>query len=237
MKFNNLRIPGLLLSIGAAQFLTMMMLLEAIAPGYSMHTASISDLGTIPETELLFGITLFALGIMNLVGGWFLFKSWGSKSLLSVFTLGSIGAVGAALIPLDSPIGLHSLFALLAFLFLNLEAITVGLRMRGSLRAISVIAGAIGIIFTIAMIFVDSGVLDPSGSIGHGGVERLIAYPALIWMVLFGGYLIARSELEESKHAESYALKEQPIVNEMGASDSAENKGLKASPSAHEGER
>jgi hypothetical protein len=29
------------------------------------------------------------------------------------------------------------------------------------------------------------------GAIGHGGTERMIAYPALLWMMAFGGYLMA----------------------------------------------
>jgi hypothetical membrane protein len=184
---------GLLLSLGSAQFLVMMMLLEAVAPGYSMHDNAISDLGTIPETRLLFNASLFALGLMNALAGFFLYRSDGDRWLLLIFTIGGIGAMGAGLIPLDSPIGIHGIFALLAFLFMNLEAIYVGLALGGALKPISILAGITGLIFLLAMILVDTGTFDVSGSIGHGGVERMIAYPALIWMILFGGYLLGDS--------------------------------------------
>jgi hypothetical protein len=29
------------------------------------------------------------------------------------------------------------------------------------------------------------------GAIGHGGAERLIVYPVMLWMMAFGGYLMA----------------------------------------------
>lgn len=192
MKCDNQTSAGWLLAIGAAQFLTILMLLEAIAPGYSMHDGAISDLGTIPETELWFALTLFAIGTTNLLAGWFLYRTWHDKRLFAVFVLGSIGAMGAALVPLDNPSDLHGLFALLAFLFMNVEAILVGLKFKGGLRAASIVAGVLGLVFMVMMMLVDAESLDVSGSIGHGGVERMIVYPVLIWMVLIGGYLLAQ---------------------------------------------
>jgi hypothetical protein len=107
--------------------------------------------------------------------------------------------MGAGLITLDGPLGIHGIFALIAFLFLNLEAIFIGLKLEGSLRAFSVVAGIIGFIFLLLMIMIDSGSVDVSGSIGHGGAERLIAYPALLWMMIFGGYLLAKPVMSEAK--------------------------------------
>lgn len=201
MNCDNKTSSGLLLALGAAQFLTMMMLLESIAPGYSMHDNAISDLGTIPETEVWFALTLFTIGLTNLFAGWFLLRMWQDQGLFVVFALGSLGAMGAALIPLDSPSGLHGAFALLAFLFMNLEAIMVGLKLSGGLRGISIGAGVIGLVFMVMMMLVDAGCLDVSGGIGHGGVERMIVYPTLIWMIVFGGYLLANPTLERPQKA------------------------------------
>ncbi len=33
----------------------------------------------------------------------------------------------------------------------------------------------------------------PFGPIGHGGAERMIVYPVMLWLVAFGGYLLAPS--------------------------------------------
>jgi hypothetical membrane protein len=116
-----------------------------------------------------------------------------------VFALGGIGAMGAGLIPLDNPTGVHGLFALLAFVFMNLGAIIAGRMAKHPLDKLSVLAGLVGLVFVPLMILVDAGSLDVSGSIGHGGTERMIAYPALIWMMIFGGYLIASPDLKEKR--------------------------------------
>jgi len=190
---------GYLLALAAGQFLVLLMLGESIAPGYSMHDNAISDLGTIAETELLFNASLFLIGLLNLVSGYVLYKVLGEKKVLIMFVLGGIGAMGAGLVPLDNPTGVHGLFALLAFIFINLEAMVAGRLAKSPLDKISIVLGILGLIFVPLMIMVDSGSLDVSGSIGHGGVERMIVYPCLIWMLVFGGYLVSSPVLKNEK--------------------------------------
>ena len=191
---------GSLLVLGAAQFLTAMMLGECIAPGYSMNENAISDLGTIGETAWLFNTSLFLIGALNIASGYILSRSINDRKLLLPFVLGGIGAMGAGAIPLDNPIGLHGLFALMAFLLMNVEAIVVGRMAATPLDKASVLVGVLGLAFIPVMVMVDGGSLDVSGSIGHGGVERMIAYPALIWMTVFGGHLMASPELKGERH-------------------------------------
>jgi len=197
MNFINKTNAGYILALASGQFLVLLMLGESIAPGYSMHENAISDLGTIGETELMFNASLFVLGLLNFISGFVLYKVLDDKKLLVVFALGGIGAMGAGLVPLDSPIGVHGLFALFAFVFLNVEAMVAGRLGRSPLDKISIALGILGIIFVPVMILVDSGSLDVSNSIGHGGVERMIAFPCLIWMILFGGYLLSSPALKD----------------------------------------
>ena len=196
MNYINKTNAGYLLALAAGQFLILLMLGESIAPGYSMHENAISDMGTIAETELMFNTSLFVLGLLNFVSGFVLYKVLDDKKLLIVFALGGIGAMGAGLIPLDSPIGVHGLFALFAFVFINLEAAVAGRLAKSPLDKISIGMAILGLIFVLLMIMVDSGSLDVSNSIGHGGVERMIVFPCLIWMILFGGYLVASPALK-----------------------------------------
>jgi len=192
---DNKKMAGMLLVIASGQFLTLMMLGEAIAPDYSMHENAISDLGVIDETQVLFNSSLFTIGLLNVPAGYFFFKAHQSRPLFLAFILGGIGAMGAGLISLDNPIGVHGLFALLAFLFMNLEAILTARLVRGPLMLGSIVMGATGLVFLVMMVLVDSGSIDMSGTIGHGGTERMIAYPALVWMVMIGGWLIGDPEL------------------------------------------
>jgi hypothetical membrane protein len=201
MNLFNKTNAGFLLALAAGQFLTALMLGESIAPGYSMHDNAISDLGTITETELIFNASLFLIGLLNLAAGYFLFRAIGDRKVLLMFALGGVGAMGAGLIPLDNPIGVHGLFALLAFVFINLEAMVAGRLAVSPLDKISLLLGVLGIVFVPIMVMVDSGSLDVSGGIGHGGVERMIAFPCLIWMLVFGGYLISSPALRNEKGA------------------------------------
>jgi hypothetical membrane protein len=181
---------GVLLFLLPVQFMTALMAGAAMAPGYSINTNAISDLGVIGETAWLFNASLFAAGLLNIAGGYFLYRSYGRSWILPVFLLAGIGAIGAAVFTLDIP-GIHGLFALAAFIFFNVEAIAGSTLVRGPLRAISIIAGTLGLIFLVAHAASDFGIMELYGPIGHGGSERMIVYPALFWLAAFGGYLMA----------------------------------------------
>lgn len=183
-------VAGVLLFLLPVQFITALVAGAAIAPGYSISTNAISDLGVIGETAWLFNTSLFIAGLLNIAGGYFLYRSCGRGWILPVFVLAGLGAIGAAVFTLDIP-GIHGLFALAAFVFFNLEAIAGSTLVRGPLKAIAVIAGVVGLIFLVTHAVSDFGIMTLYGPIGHGGSERMIVYPALFWLAAFGGYLMA----------------------------------------------
>jgi hypothetical membrane protein len=185
-----LRLSGVLLFTLAAQFMTVMMLGASMAPGYDLARGAISDLGVIDETRLLFNASLIAVGAMNLAAGYLIYRAHRRPWILAIFTLAAAGAAGAGLVPLDTS-GLHGIFALAAFLFFNVEAIAVGTLVNGLMRIVSWIAGLVGIGFVVLMVIGDSGSPGVFGPIGHGGAERMIVYPVMLWLMGFGGYLMA----------------------------------------------
>ena len=184
------RAAGLILFVLAAQFMTVVMLAASIAPGYDIGGAAISDLGVIRETALLFNASLVAVGVLNLIGGYLFYRSHGRRSVFALFVIAGIGAIGAGLFPLDRG-DLHSLSALVAFVFFNVEAIAVGTVVAGAMRPISMLAGLLGLVFVVLMVLGDGGASAAFGPIGHGGTERMIVYPAMLWMMALGGYLMA----------------------------------------------
>lgn len=185
-------LPGFLLFVLAAQFMTVIMLAASIAPGYDFNRAAISDLGVIPETALLFNVSLMTVGLLNVVGGYLFYRSHRRRWVLTAFALAGIGAVGAGVFPLNSG-DFHSLFALIAFLFFNLQAIATATVLHGPMKLVSVLSGIVGIAFVLLMIVGDGGNASAFGAIGHGGVERMIVYPVMLWMLALGGYLMASS--------------------------------------------
>jgi hypothetical protein len=82
------------------------------------------------------------------------------------------------------------LFALVAFLFFNLEALASASVVHGPMRWVSALAGVVGLAFVVLMVIGDAGNPGVFGPIGHGGVERMIVYPAMLWLMAFGGYLL-----------------------------------------------
>ncbi|HJP88735.1 MAG TPA: DUF998 domain-containing protein [Candidatus Limnocylindrales bacterium] len=184
---------GLLLLVLGAAFLTVTMMAASIAPRYDFHGGAISDLGVIDQTAMLFNGLLVAVGALNIGAGYLLYRWHRRTWIFAIYGLAGLGAAGAGLLPLDSGTA-HSLFALFAFLFFNLEALATATVVRGGIRALSIVAGTVGLLYVVVMVIGDSGNPAIFGAIGHGGAERMIVYPAMLWTLVLGGYLLARSD-------------------------------------------
>jgi hypothetical membrane protein len=119
----------------------------------------------------------------------------------------AIGAMGVGIFT-SAFTTIHGIVALMAFGFGGLSAIASLKVSKLPLSAISVILGVItlGAVALFACGLVTTGSLttsEPPASefflgIGPGGMERMIVYPALIWLILFSGHLIALSEKQET---------------------------------------
>lgn len=178
----------LLIALGAA-FLTVTMVAASIAPGYDFNGAAISDLGVIGETALLFNALLVTVGILDIAAGVLLYRTHRRPWVLAFYLLAGLGAAGAGIVPLDAS-EFHSLFALFGFVFFNLEAIATARIVHGPMRPISVAAGLIGLAYVVVMVIGDAGNAAIFGAIGHGGSERMIVYPAMLWTLAVGGYFL-----------------------------------------------
>lgn len=192
------QLAGIFLFVLAAEFLTAIMLGASMAPGYDIHAGAISDLGTIPETALLFNISLVAIGVLNVGAGVLLYRSHGNPWMLATFGLAGLGSIGAGLVPLHTS-DLHSLFALFAFVCFNLQPLTVLGVVPPTMKAISVLASLVGLGFVVLMIVGDAGNPAVFGAIGHAGSERMIVYPVMLWMLAFSGSLMAAPRSQASQ--------------------------------------
>ena len=184
------RIAGLLLFALAAQFMIVIMLGASMAPAYDYAGGAISDLGVVTETASLFNVSLFVVGLLAIAGGYLFYRSHGRRWLFLLYAVAGIGALGASVFHLGTS-DLHAIFALVAFIFFNLLAIGTGAVVAGPMRWVSFLAGAVGLVFVVLMVIGDSGNTAAFGVIGHGGTERMIVYPVMLWMLAFGGFLMA----------------------------------------------
>ncbi|MEJ2250709.1 MAG: DUF998 domain-containing protein [Candidatus Lokiarchaeota archaeon] len=175
----------------AAQFMIIVMLSETIAPDYNLNESVISKLGIISSTALLFNISLFLVGILNIIGGFLYYQSHKDLKILIPFLLAGIGASGAGIFSLNTP-KLHVFFAIFVFLFFNLQAIVTSFRLSHFMKYISLFMGILGFIYVVIMIIGDAGVTVVFDLIGHGGTERMIVYPPIFWLMVFGGFLMKK---------------------------------------------
>lgn len=195
---NRVRAAGLALFGLAALFMTTIMLAASMAPGYDLAGGAISDLGTIPETALLFNVALVVVGLLNIAAGFLLGGAGAGLGLLLVYVAAGAGAIGAGIVPLDRG-AMHGIFALVAFVLFNVQAIVSARLVPGPMSAISIAAGLVGLAFVALMVVGDSGNPAVFGPIGHGGAERMIVYPVMLWMLGFGGALMARRTPETAQ--------------------------------------
>jgi hypothetical membrane protein len=180
----------LLFTLSSAQFLLVMMLGAAIAPEYSLHDNAISDLGVIPETALLFNASIILFGLLMILGAYLYHPLHAKPLITSVIIIAGIGSIGVGLFPLNN-LGIHTIFALIAFIFANIIPVTVSLILPKPLKILSIATGIIGLFYLFVQILGDTNILNLYGPIGHGGSERMIVYLVLLWLVAFGGYIIA----------------------------------------------
>ncbi len=185
MMFTDRKIAGMLLSLGSILCVLGIIVSEALYPGYSTSKNYISDLGVGPS-GLLFNSSVFLLGVLTLCSAYFIQKAFNSKLFSLLLAISAIGAIGVGLFTEDAG-ALHTVFSLIVFLFGGLSAIASIKLQKPPFSYLSV---ALGLTSLAALFLFASGIYF---SLEKGGMERLIAYPALLFSVSFGGYLVGNS--------------------------------------------
>ncbi len=175
-------LAGLLFFVGAVQFILALVVAEGALPEYSVSGNVISDLGIAP-TAGLFNTSAFLLGLLTVGAAFFYDRVHGKRWLTALFVATGAGAMGVGLFPLTFLL-VHGAAALTAFLIGGIAAIATSRVLRGPLRWVPVL---MGIISLTALVLFAGGV---SLGIGRGGMERMIAYPVLIWQAALGGHLM-----------------------------------------------
>jgi hypothetical membrane protein len=198
----NGKTAGILFFIASAQFALGLIVAEALYPGYSISDNYISDLGIGPSS-VIFNSSIFILGLLSIIGAYFLPRTSDFRVLTILLVLMAIGSMGAGVFTKDFTT-IHGAVSLMAFLFSGLSAIASFKVLKTPLSVISVILG----LMTLGALALFAGGLLTSGSftssetptsdlflgIGPGGMERMIVYPVLIWLAGFSGHLIVLSE-------------------------------------------
>ena len=193
MSTSSGKVAGTLFFIAVTQFVLGLIVSEVLYPGYSASGNYISDLGVGPSAAV-FNLSVFLLGLMSLVGTHFFQRAFGEFKVLTVLlVLAAFGAMGVGVFT-EAFGSIHAVASLIVFLFGGLSAIFSAIcsyvhRVRLLGKPFSVTAMILGVMSLAALVLlavrIDLG-------LGMGGIERMIAYPILMWGAGFGGCLIAR---------------------------------------------
>ena len=168
-----------------------MLVAEAVYPGYSISQNYISDLGVGPSA-LIFNSSVFLLGLMVVLGAYFMRRSFRDRLVTGLLVLAGVGAMGVGLFPENNPV-MHRIVADVAFNFGGLAPIAACRLLRKPFNYFSLVLGLVSL---CAMVLLSAQYSFGLGEqyflgLGPGGMERMIVYPVLLWEMGLGGYLTA----------------------------------------------
>jgi hypothetical membrane protein len=194
MNYSNGKVAGALIFVAVTQFVLGLIISEALYPNYSISDNYISDLGVGPSA-MIFNASVFLMGLLLLIGAYFLQRAFNFTMLTVMLVLTAIGAMGVGIFTEDAGT-VHSVVSLIAFLFSGLSAIFAVIcsyihefkLMKMPFSAIAIILGLTtlgALVLFVGKIYLGLGV---------GGMERIVVYPVLMWGAGFGGYLMAHPD-------------------------------------------
>ena len=196
MNFSNSKAAGTLLVVGGAQFVIFLIVAEAVYPGYSVSHNVISDLGVWGKPSApFFDIATMIFGLSVLASAYFINNQFRNRAITILFIIAGAGALGVGVFPENTflvngtPV-LHTLSAASAFLFGGITAISTFKITKPPFRYLSI---ALGVAALTALVLF--GLTRYSGGLGlgEGGMERMIVYPTVLWMISMGGYLLGNN--------------------------------------------
>jgi hypothetical membrane protein len=179
---------------------------EALYPTtYSTASNTVSDLGgsrpseggvVLQPSATVFDATMVVSGVMIVAAALSFHLASGRHAVTIPTALLGLGVLGVGIFPGNT--GLHPIFALLAFVSGGVAAILSYRASDSPLRYIVVALGTTALLMLVLAIlgapqpdgmglFGDAG---PIAALGSGGMERWVAYPVVLWLSAFGGYLM-----------------------------------------------
>lgn len=181
MKLDNSKIAGILIFVGSVQCILGIIVAEALYPGYSTSQNHISDLGVGPSS-VIFNSSMIVLGVFGVAATYFTHQALKRRVFTFLLMMGSVGALGVGVFP-ENMERIHTAFSLIVFLFTGLAALWSYRVEEPPFSYSFVILGGIALIALILF------AADVHLGLGKGGMERMIAYPELLWAMSFGSRL------------------------------------------------
>ncbi len=192
---NKLKLSGSLYFFAGAIVLMGIITAEAFYPsGYGTFKNEISDLGTTRQpnsvsyepSSSIFNTVMLLAGLMVLVASFYQHKYFKKLLFTIPVMLCGLGFVGVGIFP-GNVRPYHGMASMLTFISGGFCAFTSFKVVSYPFKYISVLFGFITLATYIIAVFAPGLLIS---FIGIGGVERWVAYPVMLWLTGFGGYLM-----------------------------------------------
>jgi hypothetical membrane protein len=203
------RLAGLALFSGGVILMMGIITAEALYPvAYSTFGNEISDLGgTRPPEGLvfqpsatIFNLSMLLAGLLVTTGAVLSHRAFGRwLATLPIAVLG-VGAILVAVFPGNTGTP-HALSAMVAFFAGGIAAVLSSTVVRPPFRYALLALGIVNLACLAS--YFTLGETNPMWALGVGGAERWVAYPEILWMLGFGGYLAGSSERERPTSSEA----------------------------------
>jgi hypothetical membrane protein len=192
---NNLKIPGLLYFLAGAIVLMGIITSEAFYPsGYSTFNNEISDLGATRQpnsvsfypSSIIFNTVMWLAGILILIASFYQYKHFKKLLFTIPVVLFGLGLIGVGIFP-GNVRPYHGMASMLTFISGGFCVLTSFKVVSSPFKYISILFGSITLLTYIIAVFASDLLIS---HIGIGGIERWVAYPIMLWLTGFGGYLM-----------------------------------------------
>jgi len=194
------------LCISSAQYFIVQFLVALRwSPPYSLSKDTISDLGNTAcgkfndrfvcsPLHAAMNVSFVTLGVTMVLGCALLhhaFSSTGSRLRTLGFSLVGVGGIGVIVVgvfPENSVPAFHGIGAALPFVLGNIGVVLLGfsLSVPLAMRILTLFLGAVALLSL--MFYASTHYLG----LGEGGVERLVAYPQTVWLILIGAFVLSK---------------------------------------------
>jgi hypothetical membrane protein len=195
-----LKLAGALLFTAGAAIMMGIITAEALYPAYSTFENTISDLGgtrppdsvVLQPSAAIFDITMLVTGAMIIAAAWLVHRAFRRRAVTISLACYGLGVFGIGVFPGNTTP--HPLIAMFVFVAAGVAAILAYKVEPPPLRQISVVLGTITLVsLVLGSYFLEWG---PVAELGEGGIERWVAYPSVLWLTVFGGYLMGSGAVD-----------------------------------------
>ncbi|OPY31341.1 MAG: hypothetical protein A4E32_01794 [Methanomassiliicoccales archaeon PtaU1.Bin124] len=179
---------GLILLLAGIQFALLLIIAETQYPGYNAGTNVISDLGVWGQpSAIIFNPSVFLFGLMAVIAAYLLRNEPGMCRVPLFTAISGIGAMGVGIFP-ETIHWPHVISAGIAFGVGGIACVHCYRIAKPPLRFVFFGLGALSLIsLVLTGAHIDLG-------LGEGGIERLVAYPIVIWVIMLGVLLLERED-------------------------------------------